>query len=102
MSYGERLAYLDLHSLKGRRIRGDMIETFKIFNGITNIDQDMFFTMSTLEKTRNQGDKIFKKHFNTNMRKFSFSNRVTNMWNDLPNTLKSAPSTDSFKNQLDI
>ena len=32
MSYEERLKYLKLHSLKGRRLGGDLIETYKIFN----------------------------------------------------------------------
>ena len=32
MSYTDRLNYLHLHSLKGRRIRGDLIEVYKIFH----------------------------------------------------------------------
>ena len=32
MSYTDRLNYLHLHSLKGRRMRGDLTEVFKIFH----------------------------------------------------------------------
>ena len=34
LSYKERLKYLTLPTLKYRRIRGDMIEVFKIVNGL--------------------------------------------------------------------
>ena len=33
MSYQQRLEYLQLPTLKFRRLRGDMIETYKILNG---------------------------------------------------------------------
>ena len=40
MPYAQRLIYLNLHSLKGGRIRGDLIQTYKIFNGIDDIRVD--------------------------------------------------------------
>ena len=44
MSNTKRLQYLNLHSLKGRRIRGDLIETYNIFNGL-DINWDSIFTI---------------------------------------------------------
>ena len=43
LSYMQRLKYLNLHSLKGRRIRGDLIVTYKIFNGIVDVQTEEFF-----------------------------------------------------------
>ena len=42
LSYHNRLNYLGLTSLETRRLRGDMIETFKIISGIENLDKFSF------------------------------------------------------------
>ena len=102
MSYAERLRYLNLHSLTGRRIRGDLIQTFKLHHGYEDLHWDDFFQTPPYDRTRKCEGKIFIKHCHTNVRKFSFSNRVANYWNDLPLTLRNAPTINSFKNQLDM
>ena len=38
----------------------------------------------------------------TNIRKYSFSNRVVKCWNDLPQSIRIAHNTNQFKNHLDI
>ena len=53
MSYVERLEYLNIYSLKGRRLRGDLIETYKIANKLTDIDFKKLFTLTHTDKTRN-------------------------------------------------
>ena len=75
MTYKERLKYLDLYSMKGRRLRGDLIETFKIFNGFTDLDARNFFTPATVEKTRNSDRKIYIQFYKNKLRKNFFSNR---------------------------
>ena len=47
MTYEERLQFLQLHSLKGRRIRGDLIQVFKIMNGLDNVSVETFFFLLT-------------------------------------------------------
>jgi len=101
MTYTERLLYLNLHSLKGRRLRGDLIQTFKIFNQVVDVDVSSLFSLSLTDNTRNSQGKIFTKHCNINKRKFSFSFRITNHWNALTAEVKFAPSTNHFKNLLD-
>jgi len=36
-----------------------------------------------------------------NLRKYSFSMRITNVWNSLPFSIVTAPSVNSFENRLD-
>ena len=43
LKYDERLQYLGLTRLDYRRVRSDLIETFKIINGIYNVHTDTFF-----------------------------------------------------------
>ena len=43
LSYDERLVSLKLTTLETRRLRGDLIEVFKILKGIDNMDCSKFF-----------------------------------------------------------
>ena len=101
MSYEERLYHLHLHSLKGRRIRGDLIETYKIFNNKVNLDWNYFFSSPNISSTRNSHGKIFIKHCKSNTRKNCFSNRICNHWNNLNFNIKTAINTNAFKSLLD-
>ena len=49
--YEERLEVTGLISLEKRRIRGDLIQVFRIMKGIDKIDYN-FFEVSTLGKTK--------------------------------------------------
>ena len=101
LPYSERLHILNLPSLKYRRTRGDLIQTYKIFNGIDNLDTNTFFQLATNLRTRNSQDNIFIRHCRTNKRKYSFSNRVAPVWNKLPVITKQANNLNTFKNFLD-
>ena len=101
MSYMERLKYLDLYSLKGRRLRGDLIETYKIFNGLSDLDPSKFFMPPTLETTRNSDKKIFIQDHKGKHRTNYYSIRIAPHWNALTNTFRSAKTTNTFKNLLD-
>jgi len=43
-SYDERLKYLGLTRLDTRTVRSDLIETFKIMNGLYDVNREMFFS----------------------------------------------------------
>src|SRR5260221_6894955 len=77
VSYMERLKLLGLTSLEMRRLRGDFIELFKILNGFDNVVSKLFFERSS-STCRGHSQKLIKKSFELNLRKFSFSNRVVN------------------------
>ena len=100
-NYEDRLKFLKLPSLKARRFRGDIIQCFKIFRGIDDVNVQDLFILSTVKSTRNSSEKIFIQQSRTNLRKFCFTNRVAPIWNKLPTNYKNAQDTNQFKNIID-
>ena len=72
-TYGDRLKELNLFSLTQRRLRGDLIQVFKIIKGIDNIDCSKYFTLDLSNYTRGNGCKIVGKPFNSYESKKFFS-----------------------------
>ena len=100
ISYEERLRLLKITTLETRRLRGDLIETFKIMKGYEGIDASNFFELSNTV-TRGHNLKICKGRFNRDIGRYSFRNRVVDEWNSLPQDIIDAPSINAFKNRLD-
>jgi hypothetical protein len=91
---------LNLTTLETRRIRGDLIEVFKMFNGLDYLDPLMFFELNTAP-TRGHSLKLVKPRCRLDVRKFSFAHRVIDIWNSLDeNKTKACDSLISFKNRL--
>jgi hypothetical protein len=99
-SYEDRLKNLGLTSLETRRLRGDLIEVFKICKGFEDVSLNDFFKMQ-LNNLRGHDYKIFKTRFRTDCGKFAFANRVINEWNLLTEDIIACDSVDNFKNKLD-
>ena len=99
LTYEERLEWLGLPSMKYRRLRGDMITVFNIFQ---RGDQNTFFKFNLDIGTRGHSLKIFKSHSNSNREKFMFSNRIIATWNMLSEQIVNAKSVNQFKNLLDL
>ena len=88
LPYQERITRLCLPSLQYRRRRGDRIQVFNVINGIDRMDPDVFFTSSNTVSTRGHHLKLFKHRTNKDVRKFSFSQRIINDWNSLPESVR--------------
>ncbi len=101
LSYEQRLRKLKLPTLVHRRMRGDMIQTYKIIKGIDKIDINKMFELVDGSKTRGHSLKIRKKHSRLDLRKYFFSNRIIDLWNALPQHVVEAKDTNAFKNSLD-
>ena len=100
-TYEDRTENLDLTTLYYRRKRTDMIQTFKIFHGLDDLNSSQFFKTDPKSKTRGHKFKIVKKSVSTKLRQNSFSVRVENDWNKLPHTVVNAKSVNSFKYRLE-
>ena len=72
---------------------------FKIVNGYEDVNRNMFFKLK--EGSRTRGHKAVKEQCRLDMRKYSFSQRVINEWNKLPNDCVNASSVNMFKNRID-
>ena len=90
---------LGIPTLEYRRLREDVVEVYKILNQIDRIDPNKFFTMSNLP-TRGNSLEIFKRRSRLKVRASVFSNRVSDVWNSLPNNVVTAGSLNSFKSRL--
>ena len=96
--YNERLKILNLPSLKHRRRRGDLIETFKVLNGFVKVNN--IFSLSH-NQTRTNYKKIYTPFCKSLLRKNYLSFRVKPLWNALDQKIVNAPTINSFKNLLD-
>jgi len=101
MDYYERLEQLGLTTLETRRIRGDLIEVFKIIKGFEDINRDMFFEESQMDELRGHSEKLFKKRSRLDIRKCFFTNRVINEWNALSEEMIKCENVNIFKKKLD-
>ena len=100
LSYEERLRKLELPTLRFRRLRGDMIEIYKMF--YTYDDQVDFILDKAGERiTRGHSCKLEKKYARLNLRQHAFKCRTVNVWNSLPEEVVTAPNVNTFKNRLD-
>ena len=101
LSYESRLLECGLTTLETRRLRGDQIVVFKVVNGYEDIYRNMFFKLKEGSITRGHKAALVKEQCMLDMRKYSFSQRVVNEWNKLPNDCFNANSVNTFKNTID-
>ena len=105
--YQKRLVELGMTTLEERRERGDLIQAYKVITGKEVVDYKTWFSICSdreggrdtrsssglLNVDRAEGRLEVRKHF--------WSIRVGEKWNQLPDMVKAAKSTNSFKNGLD-
>jgi len=96
LSMTQDLNKLGLTTLETRRLRGDLIEAFKILKGYDDIGEDIFFVRSKCSLRCHQL-KLQKKSVRLDIAKYSFSNRVVNEWNNLSKEVIASKSLAGFK-----
>lgn len=98
--YEERLRLACLTSFEKRKLRGDLIITFRIlkfnFGGL-----DEMFAVNEDIRLRGHSLKLRRENFKSRCRQHFLSNRIFSVWNSLPADVVCAGSVNSFKARLD-
>ena len=100
LPYSERLEALNLTTLAERRIRGDLIETFKAVKEFSSLGH-----MFTVGQSRMNLKSNFSNNFSisskVNKLKRNFlTERVIKYWNKLPIEVKDSDTVNMFKSRL--
>jgi hypothetical protein len=97
-SYSDRLSIMNLISLSNRRLRGDLIYTFKVLKlgGDSKI-----FELRRDDRLRGHGLTLTTAQYRATVRQNFLSVRVVNNLNMLPIQLIESESVNIFKNRLD-
>ncbi len=110
LNYQDRLKRLSLTSLEVRRVRGDLIQFYKIVNGLDDVKWARELRCIESQDTTNNSVRTLRRHKNhfyrekpglSNTRENFFLNRVIPLWNELPASIKDAENLNSFKAGLD-
>ena len=113
-SYEEKLKAAGLITLSERRVRGNMIETFKTMRGVNHVNRDEWFSMQleehrpTRSNTAVVGEELERRkeviigqRAKLEVRRNFFTVRVEKEWNSLPEVVKAQRTVNGFKNAYD-
>ena len=89
----------DLYVLAGNNCCGQIIRSG--YYGYEGLNKDMFFRIKNDSITRGHSLALVKSHSRLDIRKYTFSQRVVNDWNKLPEECINATSVNMFKNKID-
>ena len=103
LPYHQRLEALGLPSLEIRRKKIDLIQAYKIWNGIDKVQGLNFTKLSEHHKVNTRmasKENFVQPHARLDLRKNFFTLKVTQDWNNLPHEIQRAPSLQKFKDHL--
>ena len=90
-----------MFSLEERRHQADMIQVYNIVHGHDHVDGSHWFrhVSGDIHMTRSAGDSLnlVQSRSRLDLRRNFFSQRVVDLWNRVPPSIKRAPNTASFK-----
>ena len=84
-------------------VRGDMIEVYKIFNGLDDLNVEVYFNLdikNSINRTRGHNFKIKGKPCKLDLRKNYFSLRVVDQWSRLPCDIVNSPTLSTFNSNF--
>ena len=98
--YKDRLALCQLSTLEDRRLRGDLIQAFKLLKGLDQINYNNFLVLDGKTSMRGHTLKLLSARLDNRLH--SFSHRVINCWNNLPVDIVEYQSINNFKYKLSM
>ena len=109
LSYEDRLKKLGLTTLEERRVRGDLIQYYKCINGFNRVNWSkpnlgansvgLSGPAGNIRGHKHRLNRQFIRNFP--QRENFFVNRVVPHWNELPSSVISSKSIESFKINYD-
>ena len=100
-SYSERLHLINLPTLRFRRLRGDMIETYKIIHQLYDPLVSPQLSLSARTSRGHQFKLFQERSHRLEIRRNFFTFRIVRDWNSLPDSVVSSESLNTFKARLD-
>ena len=104
-TYKDKLLELGIQYLSDRRLRFNLIQTYKIIHGKENVKLNTWLQLVDPIRTITTRQSVFylniqPKRTNLEIRNKFFSNCVVETWNKLPNNIKDAPHQKLFIKSL--
>lgn len=100
LPYTSRLTNLGLDSLHCRRTKADLCMCYKIINNYTCTQVASALTFSSTKQTRGNSRKLDKSHISSVRDGHSFSKRIINAWNSLPDCAVLSRTVKTFKFEI--
>jgi len=100
LTYCQRLTRLKLDSLELRRVCLDLIFTYKLVFGLTDLKLSHFFVLRNDARSRGHPYKLFLPGCSSTTRHNYFAHRVAWTWNKLPEDSTNFSSLALFKRCL--
>ena len=114
LPYEKRLEIWKLTTLEERRIRGDLIQMYKVLNGFESLDWytgPRFAPVTQTRSAHSNSNRLIRENFPSkacndfghfvSVRHEFFLNRTTQYWNNLSNSQILTNSLNSFKARID-
>ncbi|ESN91083.1 hypothetical protein HELRODRAFT_144257, partial [Helobdella robusta] len=79
----------------------DIIEVYRILHAMYGAEISPDLELRQFSKARCNNYRLVGHSLSCGIRKFSFTERVVNVWNSLPNGVVNFPSLNTFKKTLD-
>ncbi len=99
--YDEKLSALNMFPLEKRRLRGKLIECFKIQNSLQNVEISTPAEIGDMMQTHVNSTKLNCRKVNSNCTIFFFTSVVTREWDKLPPSVVQGSMIDIFENKLE-